>query len=164
MIDIEEIYKEYFKTVYKYLCCLTQNAEKAEELTQEAFCEAIRQIDNFKGKCKIEVWICQIAKNLWYDEVKRNKKKATIEEIEKLEDKAFDLENKIILEEEKMYLYKKIHNLDSITKEIIILRINGELSFKEIGTIFNKSENWARVNFYRGKKKLKEGVDLDGKL
>ena len=87
-----------------------------------------------------------------------------IEEIEKLEDKAFDLENKIILEEEKMYLYKKIHNLDSITKEIIILRINGELSFKEIGTIFNKSENWARVNFYRGKKKLKEGVDLDEKL
>ena len=164
MIDIEEIYKEYFKTVYKYLCCLTQNAEKAEELTQEAFCEAIRQIDNFKGKCKIEVWICQSAKNLWYDEVKRNKKKATIEEIEKLEDKAFDLENKIILEEEKMYLYKKIHNLDSITKEIIILRINGELSFKEIGTIFNKSENWARVNFYRGKTKLKEGVDLDEKL
>lgn len=164
MIDIEDVYKEYFKTVYKYLCCLTQNAEKAEELTQEAFCEAIRQIDNFKGKCKIEVWICQIAKNLWYDEIKKNKKKTELLEIENIEDTAFDLENKIILEEEKISLYKKIHNLDSVTKEIIILRINGELSFKEIGIIFNKSENWARVNFYRGKKKLQEGVDIDEKL
>ena len=36
------------------------------------------------------------------------------------------------------------------------LRISGDLSFKEIGEIMGKSENWARVNFYRGKEKLLE--------
>lgn len=160
MQNIEDIYKEYFKIVYKYLFCLTRNSDEAEEITQEVFCNAIEEIDKFEGKCKIEVWLCQIAKNLWYDELKKKKRKSeNIDETE-LIDSNFNLENKLIEEDEKIALYKKIHKLDNITKEVIILRINGELSFKEIGTIFNKSENWARVTFYRGKKKLKEGDDF----
>ena len=60
------------------------------------------------------------------------------------------------IEEEKMNLYKKMQNLDDKTREVMYLRITGELSFKEIGIIMNKNENWARVTFYRGKNKLKE--------
>ena len=69
------------------------------------------------------------------------------------------IEEKAILAEEKISLYKKMQNLDEKTREVIYLRITGELSFKEIGIILNKTENWARVTFYRGKNKLKE-VDL----
>ena len=50
-----------------------------------------------------------------------------------------------------------MQKLDEKTREVIYLRITGELSFKEIGDILNKSENWARVTFYRGKQKMKEG-------
>lgn len=66
-------------------------------------------------------------------------------------------ENDIISNDEKMALYKKMQNLDDKTREVMYLRITGELSFKEIGTILNKTENWARVTFYRGKNKLMEG-------
>lgn len=109
-------------------------------------------------------WLCQIAKNLWYNELKKQKRKQELKEDETLIDESFDLEEKIISEEDKLSLYKKIHNLDSITKEVIILRINGELSFREIGLVFNKSENWARVTFYRGKQKIKGkgGQDNEG--
>ena len=74
MQNIEQIYKEYFGTVYKYLYCLTHNEDIAEELTQETFYRAIKSIHNFKNDCQISVWLCQIAKNLWYDELKKKDK------------------------------------------------------------------------------------------
>ena len=65
-------------------------------------------------------------------------------------------ENEIISKDEKIELYKKMQGLDEKTREVLYLRITGELSFKEIGVILNKTENWARLTFYRGKIKLKE--------
>lgn len=163
MQNIEEIYKQYFKTVYKYLFCLTRNSDIAEELTQETFYRAVKKINTFNGQCKISVWLCQIAKNLWYDELKKNKKIKDISEEEYLSIKSLDsIEENIFLNENKIDLYKKLQILDEKTREVIYLRITGELSFKEIANILNKTENWARVTFYRGKQKLKE-VDKNEK-
>ena len=156
MQDMEQIYEQYFETVNKYLFCLTHNNDISEELTQETFCKAVKKIDTYKGECKISVWLCQIAKNLWYDYCKKNKKVIRIEE-ELLEiGEEESTEEKVISNDEKMLLYKKMQMLDEKTREVIYLRITGELSFKEIGIILNKTENWARVTFYRGKNQLKE--------
>lgn len=157
MQNIEEIYKEYFETVYKYLFCLTHNGDISEELTQETFYKAVRKIDTYKGECKISVWLCQIAKNLWYDYCRKNKKVINLETSIFNEVNIDETEEKVIANDEKIYLYKKMQNLDEKTREVMYLRITGELSFKEIGVILNKTENWARVTFYRGKTKLKEG-------
>lgn len=157
MQDIEQIYKEYFETVNKYLFCLTHSNHIAEELTQETFCKVVQKIDTYKGDCKMSVWLCQIAKNLWYDRCRKNKKMVNIVEADLLNLQALDItEDMVISNEEKISLYKKMQNLDEKTREVIYLRITGELSFKEIGIILDKTENWARVTFYRGKQKLKE--------
>ncbi len=157
MQDIEQIYKEYFETVNKYLFCLTHSDDIAEELTQETFCKVVKKIDTYKGDCKMSVWLCQIAKNLWYDRCRKNKKMVKVEENDLLNLQSLDItEDTVILNEEKISLYKKMQSLDEKTREVIYLRITGELSFKEIGIILNKTENWARVTFYRGKQKLKE--------
>ena len=158
MQDMEQIYEQYFQTVYKYLFCLTRNSDISEELTQETFYRAVKKIHTFKGDCKISVWLCQIAKNLWYDECRKNRKNLKTSEDTFLEIQDSDItEEKVIHNEEKMALYKKLQKLDEKTREVIYLRITGELTFKEIGTILNQTENWARVTFYRGKQKLKEG-------
>ena len=155
MQDLEQIYKQYFETVNKYLFCLTHNSDISEELTQETFYKAVKKINTFKGECKMSVWLCQIAKNLWYDELKKNKKLENIEQTFLIQSEE-NLEENIILNENKLELYRKLQKLDKQTREVIYLRITGELSFKEIGDILNKTENWARVTFYRGKQKLKE--------
>ena len=156
MQDMEQIYKQYFETVNKYLFCLTHNNDISEELTQETFYKAVKKIDTYKGECKISVWLCQIAKHIWYDYCKKNKKVIQVEE-ELLKTREEDTtEQKVISNDEKMLLYKKMQALDEKTREVIYLRITGELSFKEIGIILNKTENWARVTFYRGKNQLKE--------
>ena len=162
MHDIETIYKEYFQTVYKYLICLTHNEDIAEELTQETFYKAIQKINTFKNNCKISIWLCQIGKNLWYDELKKNKKIKDISDDEYFSIQIMtDFEDKIISEENRKILYQRIRNLNEQTRKVIYLRIIGDLSFKEIGSILGKTENWARTTFYRGKEKLREEKDDD---
>ena len=156
MQDMEQIYTQYIETVNKYLFCLTHNNDISEELTQETFYKAVKKIDTYKGECKMSVWLCQIAKNLWYDYCKKNKKVISVEE-ELLGSYSTDTtEERVILNDEKISLFRKIQKLDEKTREVIYLRITGELTFKEIGIILNKTENWARVTFYRGKNQLKE--------
>ena len=156
MQNMEQIYKQYFGTVNKYLFCLTHNNDISEELTQETFYRAVKKINTFKGDCKMSVWLCQIAKNLWYDELRKNKKVENTDEINILIPSEDNVEEKVIFNQSKLELYKRLQKLDKQTREVIYLRITGELSFKEIGDILNKTENWARVTFYRGKQKLKE--------
>lgn len=157
MQDIEKIYEEYFEIVNKFLFCLTHDNDIAEEITQETFYKAVEKIGTYKNECKMSVWLCQIAKNLWYDENRKNKKIIDVEEKDLINIPLLEnLENKVIANEEKILLYKELQNLDEKTREVIYLRITGELSFKEIGIILNKTENWARVTFYRGKNQLKE--------
>lgn len=152
MNKFEDIYVSYFDVVYKYLYSLTKNKELSEDLTQDTFFKAIMKIDTFKNKSKLSTWLCQIAKNLWYDELKKQNRKIDIDEGIDL----YNLENTVILNEEKYELRGKINKLDPITREVMCLRIYGELSFSEIGIIKGKTENWARVTFYRGKNKLKK--------
>ena len=155
MQNMDEIYEECFETVYKYLFCLTHNSDISEELTQETFYRAVKKIDTYNGKCKISVWLCQIAKHLWYNQCRKNKRIVDTDETFDIEDPQ-NLEEQFIAGEEKVLLYKKMQNLDEKTREVMYLRITGELSFKEIGEILGKTENWVRVTFYRGKSKLKE--------
>ena len=158
MQDIEEIYIKYFETVKRYLFCLTNNNDTAEELTQETFYRAVQKIGTFKGECKISVWLCKIARNIWYDELKKNKRIENLSEEQlNLITDGNNIEEMFIQKDERKELYKKLEKLDEQTRKVIYLRITGELSFKEIGSILNKTESWARVTFYRGKEKLKEG-------
>ena len=155
MQDIEQIYNQYFDTVNKYLFCLTHNNDIAEDLTQETFCRALKNLNKFKGECKISVWLCQIDKNIWYDYYRKNKNITVEEELLNIPDLTTP-EDETISKDEKLLLYQKMQKLNKETREVIYLRITGELSFKEIGTILNRTETWARVTFYRGKNQLKE--------
>ena len=160
MQNIEEIYKEHSNAVYKYLFCLTGNEDLSEELTQETFAIAVKEIKKFKGNCKVSVWLCQIAKHLWYKELKKNKS-ISIEEVENLQEPE-TVEDFILKKEDKIKLFKDIQKLDEKSRELIYLRMVGNLDFTEIGEILGKTPNWARVNFYRAKQKIRE-VNKNGK-
>lgn len=155
MHEIEELYKKYYDVIFKYLMCLSKDKDIAEELTQETFYKMIKKINTYKGKSKFSVWLCEIAKNTYYDELRKNKRIIKNENIENVVS-GQNLENDYIEKEEKINTYEKINKLDEITKRVLYFRINSELSFKEIGEILGKTENWARVTFYRGKQKIKE--------
>ncbi|MCI8384674.1 MAG: sigma-70 family RNA polymerase sigma factor [Clostridia bacterium] len=157
---IEKLYQENYSIVYKYLCCITQNSDLAEELTQETFYKMIQSIDSFKGNCKLSSWLCEIGKNLWYDELRKKKRKSNL--LKTFESNPTnDMEETLIQKEKISKAYQSIQKLDKQTRRVMYLRLNSELTFKEIGHILGKTENWARVTYYRGKKKVKESDDYE---
>ena len=118
-------------------------------------------MDKFRGECKISVWLCQIGKRLWYKELEKKRREIPVAETVKegvQETGAFgSIENDYLLNVEKVELFRMLHHFDITTREVMYLRLTGELSFAEIGSIMGKTENWARVTFYRGKQKLMKG-------
>lgn len=157
MFDMDAAYREYAVMVYKFLLSLCYEEELAEELTQETFYQAVRSVDRYDGSCKVSTWLCQIAKHLWYREMERRKRKGTSELTADMESLEKPMEEQLLVKEEKMELFRKVHVLDEIFKEIVLLRVTGAFSFKEIAELFGKNENWARVTYYRAKQKLLKG-------
>ena len=158
MQDIEEIYQKYAGIVYKYIFCLTENENLAEEIVQETFCVAIKNINKFRGESKISTWLCQIAKYIWYEKLRKQKKQKEIpiDELENMVLLENFVEEEIFQKEDKPELFKKIQKLDEQTRNVMYLRILGDLSYEEIGEVMGKTSNWARVVFFRGKQKIKE--------
>lgn len=152
--EIEKIYKEHAQTVYRFLYSYTHDEDLSEELTQETFTRALKSLNKYNGKCKISVWLCQIAKHVLYQYFnKKNKYNTTVLD-ENLEFSIYSTEELVLTSENKKEIYKMIQDLDPSTKEVMYLRLTGDLSFREIGEILDKTENWARVTFFRGKSKI----------
>ena len=129
MFEMDAAYREYAVMVYKFLLSLCYEEELAEELTQETFYQAVRSVDRYDGSCKVSTWLCQIAKHLWYREMERRKRKGTSELTADMESLEKPVEEQLTLKEEKMELFRKVHVLDEISKEIVLLRVTGAFSF-----------------------------------
>ena len=158
MQNIEEIYSKYSDIVYKYVFCLTGDEDITEEIVQETFLVAVKDINKFRGECKISTWLCQISKYLWYKRLKKEKEIS----IDTLENSLLldgSIEENFCDKESKIQLFKKLQNLDEDTKNVMYLRIFGNFEYSEIAEIMNKTSNWARVVFFRGKQKLREELN-----
>lgn len=157
MLDMDMVYRKYGKMVFGYLMTLCHEENMAEELTQETFYQAVKSSGRYDGSCKVSTWLCQIARHLWYQELDKRRRKGTVVLEEELVSGETGMEEQICLREEKMELFKKVHVLNEVSKEVVLLRLTGAFSFREIGDIFGKNENWARVTFYRAKQKIAKG-------
>ncbi|NMA95079.1 MAG: RNA polymerase sigma factor [Clostridiales bacterium] len=158
MTELESLYKMYFKDVYLYIMSISKDQHIAEDITAETFIKAIKSIHTFKGKCDIRVWLCQIAKNEYYSYLRKEKKTIAMETMP-VSKSGISLERLMISRERAFKIHKILHRLREPYKEVFYLRVYGELSFKEIGDIFEKTENWACVTYHRGRKKIQEKME-----
>lgn len=163
-MDLEQIYETYFKSVYLYMLRLSSNEHLAEEITSETFFKAIKSIESFRGECDMRIWLCQIAKNTYYSYIKKRDKTFSVAETE-LQDvvdtDAFIAEQ-IIAKEEVQQIRKILHELPDPYKEVFMWRVFGELSFKAIGDLYNKTDNWACVTYHRARKMIKGRLEEIG--
>lgn len=157
MLKMDDVYSEYAEMVFKFLISLCNDEAIAEELTQETFYQAVKSANKYNGSCKVSTWLCQIAKHMWYQELDKRNRRGAISLNENIASSELQPDEKICLIEDKMQLIKAVHILSDTAKEVVLLRITGAFSFKEIGEVFEKNENWARVTFYRAKQKIMKG-------
>ena len=151
-MTLEEIYLDNYPIVFGYLLSLCGDPVEAEELTAQTFFKAVENIRRYDKTCKPSTWLCTIARNLYFNECKRKKRHVSLDEtylsVNSLED--------IYIEKDMAkHIYGIAASLETPYREVFFLRMEG-LSFKEIGRILDKTENWARVTYYRAKTKIQE--------
>lgn len=156
-VDIEKLYQEYFSVVYKYILSMSRNSHTAEEITQETFFKAMKKIEYFRGDCSVRVWLCQIAKNLYYDHLKNQSR---FEELpEEYGESSLSPEEDIVRGTDRKAIHRILHSLKEPYKEVFTLRTYGELSFSEIAELFEKTTSWARVTYHRARIMIKEEMN-----
>lgn len=159
MAEFQKIYDEYGRPVYRFLLSLTGNPDQAEELLQETFYQALIHIDKFQGRSSLYTWLCQIGKNAWLKECRRNKRYAdTGYEDLRLPDTSPTPEAAAIQKEDLRRIRKAILKLEDPYRDVFILHIFGGLKLKEIAAMNGKSESWARVTFYRARAQIAKEV------
>ena len=151
--DFERIYREQFEPVYRYALALTRDAHAAEELTQECFFKALQAIDGFRGDCSLKTWLCGIAKHAFLSERRRTQPEALDEQPERADEGATP-ELQTLQRDESLRLHRLLHELPEPYKEVFSLRVFGQLSFRDIGELFSKTENWACVVYHRARGKI----------
>ncbi len=162
MYDIEQLYNEYFKSVYLYVFSLCKDKELSEDITADTFIKVIKNINKFKGDCDIRVWMCQIAKNQYFTYLKKHN--LTIELNEELSGFEVDIIQIITNKQIAEKIHTTISNLKDPYGKVAKLRIFKGYSFTEIGKIFNKTSNWACVTYYRAKDMIRKEVSKDERM
>lgn len=158
MNKLEEIYQEIHPKIFAFFYVKTGSQTVSEDLTHDVFYEACKGIKSFSGKSSLQTWLFAIAKNLlkkYYRSKRYNQNLNTMLSTGSIESEKSP-EDIFLMNEENRNLIQRIQALDDLQKEIVTLRIYGELSFYEIGQLVDKSENYVRVTFHRAKLKLQK--------
>ena len=158
-MEFEQIYTTYFRDVYLYIRKMSNDEHIAEEITSETFFKAMKSIDSFRGDCDIRVWLCQIAKNCYYSYIKKANRTECIDNVE-IAEQGVSFEEQLFRHDTAIQIQKILHDVPEPYKEVFMWRVYAELSFKQIGQIFGKSENWACVTYHRTRNMLKEKLEV----
>ena len=160
-MDFEEIYRTYFNDVFVYIRKLSGDENIAEEITSQTFFKALSSINKFRGECDVRVWLCQIAKNCYFTYLKKNSKTENIDDIQVLniQDFTCDINEIISNKEQSKRIQTVLHTIPEPYKEVFMWRVFAELNFKEIGQIFDKSDNWACVTYHRARNMIKKKLE-----
>lgn len=146
--DFGGVYDEYWAMVYGFLYRMCQNAHLAEELAQETFFQAMRNWAGFRGECSVSTWLCAIARRLYYATLK---KASAFPVAQGQADTVPDIAEALLDGDRKMIVQRILHQLPEPYREVFTLRTLCDLSHRQIGELFDKSENWARVTYYRAR-------------
>lgn len=158
-MDIDDVYRQYFQGVYRFVLSLCHDPSVAEEVTEETFFKVLQHLDRFDGRCSMYAWLCQIAKNTYFSYRKKEKRRAAEEMSLFSVGSSESPEETIARKETTMRIHEAIHRLEAPYKEVFLLRAFGELPFAEIAALFGKTESWARVNYHRARLKIKEETE-----
>lgn len=154
-MNIEDFYKENYSTVFGFLFSLCGDPHLAEDLTSETFLRAIQKINAYDGRVKPATWLCTIGKHLYFNEVRR-RRHANLEDFPI---PSGDTPEDQLLEVERLRLILRFAaELEEPKNQVFRMRIQG-MRFREIGNALGKTENWARITFFRAKEKIQKRLE-----
>ncbi len=162
MTEFESLYTSCFTDVYRYLLKLSSSEQLAEELTSDTFFKAMRSFDSFRGDCPQKIWLLRIAKNCFFSRVKKKNSELSLADIPvEVPADSPGPESRLLLRSEAHRALTALGSISENQREVFMWRFYGELSFREIGAIFGKSENWACVCYHRARQNIIRKMEED---
>jgi RNA polymerase sigma-70 factor (ECF subfamily) len=162
--EFHEIYEKYSSDLYTFILRMCGNEQLAKDILQDTMLKAMTSADSFKGDCSVKTWLYTIARNLWYDRLKKaENRNQPLDSIPEPVSKV-SIENCFVDKETALHIHRLLHDLEEPYREVFTLRVFAELKFSDIGNVFGKSENWAGVTYYRAKQKLLQLLKKEGLL
>lgn len=159
MTEFEQVYKDYFRDVELYLLAICRDQHLAEELTEQVFFKALKGLPTFRGDCDIRTWLCAMGRNAYLSHLRKQKPTVDIEELN-IPDPSRGIEERMADKEQAMDIHRALHALPEPYKEVFSLRIFGQLSFADIGSLFGKTANWACVTYHRARQKIRDALEV----
>jgi RNA polymerase sigma-70 factor (ECF subfamily) len=157
----KKIVDHYQDMVYTICIRLVKNSMIAEELAQDSFLKAFRNIHSYRGESKFSTWLYRIAYNTCLSSFRKN----TVDEIEFQDYNADSQENdglkSLETEDRDLELKRLLVRLKEDEQLLIQLFYLEELSIKEIADVVGMTESNIKVKLHRSKQKLKEFIEFD---
>lgn len=159
--DFSVLYYKYVKKIYKFVYYKVQHRETAEDLTSQTFMKALDKIGSFSNeRSSFSTWLYTIARNNVIDFYRTNKNNFDINDIWDLEDNT-DIERDADAKGKLEKVEKYLKELKAEQREIIMLRVWEDMSYKEIAEITGKSEGNCKIIFFRAIRTLKDKMPLE---
>ncbi|MBR4289166.1 MAG: sigma-70 family RNA polymerase sigma factor [Oscillospiraceae bacterium] len=158
MTEFESIYRRYFHYVERYLLALCHDAHMAEELTAQVFFQALKALPDFRGGCDVRTWLCAMAKNAYLSYLRKQHPTENVDELQ-IPDSGRGIEEQMQDYQQAMTIHRILHDLPEPYKEVFSLRVFGQLSFEDIGSLFGKTANWACVTYHRARVKIRNEME-----
>ena len=153
-------YEEFAQPVYAFLYYRTRSKAVAEDLTSQSFLKALEKFDRFdESKGGFKPWIFQIARNTLVDHYRSAKPTRDIETAYDLAGDD-DVEDTMKRTENAERVQKALSCLNDKQRDIVLMRLWDELSFKEIADLLSKTEASIKMTFYRALQDVEKQLAL----
>ena len=159
-VRFEDIFNDYYRDVFHFALALSRNRDTAEEIAHEAFTKALKRLNKYDGVEDYRAWLFTIARNVWYDMCKKNRRTDSLGDMEtETRDEQTGIPERLADSDTAFEIHRFLHHMPEPYKEVFNLRVFGELPYERIAAIFGKSAGWARVVFYRAKKQIQDHME-----
>lgn len=152
----QQLYQQYIDAMYKVCRRMTNNDAEAEDILQEAFVDAFRKIDSFKGESTFGAWLKRIVINRTINQLKKNQRMSWVS-VEKMD---FQEETESYGDKEIQYQVTKVHqaiqHLPDGFRTVLSLYLLEGYDHREIAEILDITESTSKSQYNRAKKKLNQ--------
>jgi RNA polymerase sigma-70 factor, ECF subfamily len=163
---LDELIQRYQHRLLRYLLYLTSSRELAEDLFQEVWMRVLMRGAQFNGKARFDTWLFTIARNLVID----YRRKRTLASLDELVDGSSDDDRPVTFEisddqptpfdrmasrEDAERVAEALLELDTVYREVLVLRFHEDLSLQEIATVTRAPLSTVKSRLYRGLASIK---------
>lgn len=167
---LDELIVRYQHRLLRYLLFLTGNRETAEDLFQEVWMRVLVRGGQFNGRARFETWLFTIARNLVID----YRRKRTMNSLDELIDGSSDDDRPMTVEvvsddptpfdrvsnlEDREKIAAALLELDTLHREVLVLRFHEELSLEEIAKVTRAPLSTVKSRLYRGLAMIKPRLE-----